>query len=337
MELKPVDNKNIWDRFVLSHNPNVFLQSWSWGEFYQALGEKIFRLGFFEKKRLVGVSLLIKEQAKRGTYLSCPGGPLFDWQNQNYFKEFVSYLKNLGKLEKAVFIRVRPSISDNDQNRRFFKKAGFLNAPMHMHAETTWQLDLSSPESELLAGMRKTTRHCIRKATKGKVRILFSRDIRDIKILYRFQLDTAKRHKFVPFSYEFLRKQFEVFTGDNQALLLLAEYQKKIIAVSMIIFYGDTAVYHYSGSTHGASRVPASHLIQWEAIKEAKKRGCRIYNFWGIAPNDNPRHRFAGVTTFKKGFGGQRVNWLHAQDLPLSIRYGVTYCFETLRRVFRHL
>ena len=31
------------------------LQSWEWGEFRRALGQKVVRIGFFEKEKLIGV------------------------------------------------------------------------------------------------------------------------------------------------------------------------------------------------------------------------------------------------------------------------------------------
>ena len=80
-----------------------------------------------------------------------------------------------------------------------------------------------------------------------------------------------------------------------------------------------------------------SYFLQWQIIKEAKNRGIKYYNFWGIAPNDNPNHRFAGVTMFKTGFGGERIDWLHAHDLPISNKYWLTYLFESGRRIFRRL
>jgi len=107
--------------------------------------------------------------------------------------------------------------------------------------------------------------------------------------------------------------------------------------MAIIIFYGDTAYYHFSASVSGHNELPFSYFLQWEIIKEAKKRGIKHYNFWGIAPNSNPKHRFAGVTLFKTGFGGERVDWLHAHDLPVSPLYYLTYTFETCRRVLRRL
>lgn len=337
MKIKLVATKKDWEAFSLSQKPNVFLQSFNWGEFHQKIGKSIFRLGFWEGKKLVGVALIIKEEAKRGVYLSCPGGPVINWQKKEVFLKFIEYLKNLSQEEGAAFIRIRPSILSSEENRSLFQKAGFVNAPMHMHAETTWQLALSGSEEELLSGMRKTTRYLIRRALREGVEVKTTKDPAMIETLYQLQMETARRHRFVPFPQDFLEAQFKIFTHEDQALLFVARYQKKILAVSMIIFYGDTAVYHYSGSSSLFPKVPASYLIQWEAIKEAKRRNCLIYNFWGIAPSDDPRHRFAGVTTFKKGFGGQRVDYLHAQDLPLGGRYWFTFGFETLRRLLRRL
>ena len=43
----------------------------------------------------------------------------------------------------------------------------------------------------------------------------------------------------------------------------------------------------------------ASYSLQWEAIREGKKRECLTYDFLGIAPPDEPEHHLAGVTDFK--------------------------------------
>lgn len=286
---------------------------------------------------MVGAALLIKEKAKRGAHLACPGGPLlFTWSKEN-LELFVKEMIRLSRKEGAVFLRVRPSILNTQEHRRLFQEIGFNNASTHMHAETTWQLNLAPSEEELLVKMRKTTRYCIRRAVRDGVRIFRSQKIEDVDLLYRLQMEAVRRHKFVPFSKEFLQKQFQAFSQDNQTSLFLADYKGQILSVAMIIFYGDMAVYHYSGTASKHPKIFSSYLLQWEVIKEAKKRGCRVYNFWGIAPTDDPKHRFAGVTTFKKGFGGERVDYLHAQDYSLSHFYWLTYIFETIRRKRRGL
>ena len=132
-------------------------------------------------------------------------------------------------------------------------------------------------------------------------------------------------------------KQFEAFSSDNQVQLFKAVLNNQVLAIAFIIFYGQEAVYHYAGSADEVRHIPASYALQWEIIKQAKKRGFLNYNFWGIAPTDNPRHRFAGVTLFKTGFGGSRVDYLPAHDLIIKSQYWLTYLFETIRRHIRHL
>lgn len=336
MKIKSINNKKAWEAFVLEHPQVNFLQSWNWGEFQQSLGKKVFRLGFYSGERLVGITLLIKESAKRGSYLTCPGGPLLDNKKAS-FKFFIKAIKQIAKEEAVVFIRIRPSLLESQKNQQFFKESGFIPAPMHMHAETTWQLDLTQSIEEILKNMRKTTRQAIKKAEKNNVVIRTTTSSQAVKRLYDLQIATAKRQGFVPFSFEFFSQQFQVFSQDNQAVIFEACVDKELIASAMIIFYGQEAVYHYAGSTLLARQVSAAHLLQWTAIQAAKERGLKRYNFWGVVPEHKPNHRFWGVTIFKKGFGGFMINYLHAQDLPMKKSYWLTYIFETLRRLYRRL
>jgi len=337
MEIKKITDKKIWEDFVLSQHPNTFLQSWHWGEVHQRLGKRIFRLGLFDNQKLIGAAQLIKEEAKRGTHFIIPAGPiLIDWQ-EIILGFFIEEIKKLAEKEGAIFVRVRPNIENSKANSLLFKKMGFVIAPMYLHAESTIQLDLNLSEVELLSQMRKNTRYAIRRAERDGVQTVVSRNSKDIDLLYKLQMETVKRHHFSPFSKEFFDQHFQAFLADNQIVFIKALYQGEVLSIGMFIFYGDTAVYHYSGSSSKHPKIPAAYAMLWQAIREAKKRGCRIFDLWGIAPTDNPRHRFSGVTLFKKGFGGSRVDYLHAQDLPLSRLYWLSFIFETARRLKRRV
>jgi peptidoglycan pentaglycine glycine transferase (the first glycine) len=337
IKTKIIKNKRQWERLLNSSRQVNFLQSWYWGEANKRQGYKIFRLGYFNKQKLVGISLLIKKVARRGTFLVCPGGPIINWSKLVYFKTFALQLKKIGEKENCDFARVRPQIADNLTNQIIFKNAGFRSAPMHLHAQSTWQLKLNKSEEALLKDMRKTTRYLIRKAIKENVKIVKSSNPKDVDLLYQLQLETAQRQSFVPFPKKYLSAEFKAFFKSRKIKILKAYYQKQLLAIAFIVFYGREAVYHYSASSSNFPKIPATYLLIWEAIKEAKKRKLDIFNFWGISPNDDVNHRFSGVSLFKKGFGGFRVNYLPAQDLAISLKYWLTYIFENLRKLNRNL
>lgn len=332
-----VNNKNKWEDFVLGKKPSSFLQSWAWGETNKKIGSKIFRIGFKKGGKIVGACLLIKEGAKRGPHFVVPGGPVINWQNKYLVSFFISTIKDLAKKEKVWFVRIRPEVKDGQVSRKYFKNLGFVPAPMHLHAQNTWVLEIQKSDEEILAGMRKSTRYLVRRSLKSNLMLKTSEDPKEASLLYSLQKQTAKRHGFVGFSKKLFESEIESFAEDNNALVFTCYSGNKPLAAAIIIFYGDTAYYHFSGSRSDFSQTPFSYFLQWKIIQESRKRGLRYYNFWGISPNNNPKHRFFGVTLFKTGFGGRRVDWLQAQDFPVSPFYWATYLFETGRRFFRHL
>lgn len=335
---KEVSNKNEWEDFIEKHNEANFLHSWYWGEFHKRLGQKIERSGFYQNNKLEGVMLSIVEKAKRGQYLIVPAGPVINWKNDEIVHSFVKQIRKIAILNNCSFIRVRPQLIDSDFPRNLFKKLGFVTAPMHLHAELTSQLDITKPEEELLKQMRKTTRHEIKSAINQNIKILKSEDPKDIKGFYDLQIQTSKRQKFVPFSYKYLYEQFKIFAQNNMALLYKARMGKKLLAQAFVIFYGREAVYHYGASTDEGRKYPGAYLIQWQAISEAKKRGMTSYNFWGVSPIDKSEHRFHGLSLFKRGFGGEDVEYLHAQDLVIDYpKYFINYAIETIRKFTRNL
>ena len=335
---KQVDNKKVWEDFMSLHPEANFLQSWYWGEFHESLKNDIQRTGFYNENKLVGVMLSAVENAKRARYLTVPGGPIIDWTTSDVVNCFAEEVKKIAKVHNCVFVRVRPQLESSEFSKSLFKQHGFINAPMHLHAELTSQLDITKDEQTLLSKMRKTTRYEIKKAISMKIKITTTNDPSEIEKFYDLQIETAKRQNFVPFSYEFLYEQFKVFAQNNKALLYSAEFENKLLAQAFIIFYGNEAVYHYGASTDEGRKYPGTYLIQWEAILEAKKRGMSRYNFWGVSPINNPKHRFYGLSLFKRGFGGKDVEYLHAQDLVINYpKYLINFAVETIRKKMRNV
>jgi len=337
--IREVEDKNLWENFVARQGENTFLHSWNWGEFNRTQGSKIWRLGVFNDGSLWGVALVIKVKARRGTFLFVPQGPIFSdnfqFRTLN-FQFLVDYLKDLASEENCDFIRVSPALDSSEENQKLFQGIGFRQAPIHMHAELMWILDITSKEEKLLKDMRKTTRYSIHKAEKEGVQVIKSVSSDDVLRFNEVYKETARRHDFTPYSFDYLEKEFDSFINDNQVLVFLAKYKEKIIASAMIIFYDGAAFYHHGASSAKYSNVPAAYLLQWEAIKEAKSRGCRLYNFWGIS-DESGNHPWAGLTLFKKGFGGFSKEYLPAQDLPLRPQYWLSFMVEKIRKAKRHL
>lgn len=336
--VKAITKREVWEKFILSYPEANFLQSFNFGQFQQNLGKPIYRVGFFQNKKLAGVMLCIVEKAKRATYLTVPGGPLINWESKQQVKLFQETVQKIAKVEKCSFVRVRPQILENEGNSKLFKSLGFKNAPMHLHAELTRQLDLSKSEEELLSKMRKTTRYEIKQAVKLGIKVTKSTNPADIDEFWKLQKETAKRQHFVAFDKKFLKVQFSVFASSDQVLLYTAYLGKLKLAQAFIIFYGAEADYHYGAGTLEGRKYPGAYLIQWEAIKEAKKRGLKRYNLWGVAPEGDTQHRFWGVSVFKRGFGGQDLEYLHARDLIINpLSYKLNWAIEVVRKKSRRV
>jgi len=103
----------------------------------------------------------------------------------------------------------------------------------------------------------------------------------------------------------------------ENAQLLTAEYQGSIIAGGIFVYLDECGIYYYGASDNEYRNLMAPYLIQWEAIKEAKKRGCKTYDFLGVAPENAKNHPWAGVTEFKKKFGGQIIDYPTAKEMVL--------------------
>jgi len=350
MEIKNIEDKGIWENFLLKCEEKTFLDSWNWGEFQKMMGNKIWRLGIYFGRELFSTTLVVKIKARRGTFLFVPHAPTiiqnskFKIQNDKLkfkikiLEILLEELKKIAKDERASFIRIAPIWERSEENNKIFKDLGFREAPIHMHPEVTWELDIAKPEEELLMNMRKTTRYLIRQAQKIEdIKVEQSNTLEAIAEFNKLYQETVDRHHFIPFSLDYLKNEFSAFSPDNEISIFLGKYKNEIVSTGIFVFWQNIGFYHHGASSLKYPKIPISYLLLWEAIKEAKQRGCQKFNFWGISPENQRNHPWYGLTLFKMGFGGYKKEYVKTRDLPLSKKYWLTYFFEKLRKTKRGL
>ncbi|MBP9814462.1 peptidoglycan bridge formation glycyltransferase FemA/FemB family protein [Candidatus Woesebacteria bacterium] len=330
--IKPIEEQSEWEWFMLRHSPVALFQSWLWGEVQKKSGEAVWRYGVYDKKTLRGVFMMIHVRAKRGSFLHVRHGPVLDSFDHDLWESVLDYLRQEGKKLGCYFVRVGPLVFESEETRAWEKSFHLIPAAIHhMDSEYCWALDLAPSEDELLSTMRKTTRYEIRRAQKENVEVIKTTNATYISEFFDLYKATSTRHGFVP--HHGIAEEFEVYAKKQQAVLYIGKHEGKTLAAAIILYYGNQAIYHHGASI--SSHVPASTLVQWEAIKDAKKRGMNVYNFWGIAPENSPKHPWRGITLFKKGFGGRDIEYIHAHDMPISPLYVIPRAIETIRRILR--
>ena len=336
MEIKDVTSKEEWEGFVGNHPEANFLQSWQWGEFHKARGKKVLRRGVYKDGKLIGVYTGQVENARRGKRIEIAGGPIIDWEDKNVVESTTNDIKEQAKALNVVFARVRPQLPQSQEAEELFVANGYKKAPMYLSVELAGVLDLNKDEEEILKGMRQRLRRALRKAAKNDITVETSTNPQDIDTFYDIQMQTAKRHEFVAFGREFLKKQFKAFADEGQAVIYTAKHNGEILAQNFMIFYGNEASYHYGVSTELGTKLSGAPLLHMQAMRDARDRGIKRYNFWGIVGEDETDHRFYGVSVFKRGFGVDELQYLPAHDLIVDPkRYAGTWLIETARRKIR--
>lgn len=339
MKIIDATDQKKWDKFITSHDDANFLQSWAWGDFHEARGKKVVRrIALDNDENIIAAYVGQVETAKRGTYMAIAGGPIMDWGKKSLREAIFADIKAQAEAAKCVFVRIRPQILETEKNRKLFKDLGLRPAPIYLSVELAGVLDISKPEEEILANAAQGLRRKIRKAEKNEITVSTSTDPKDIHEFYQIELETAKRHGFVEFSESFLTKQFEAFAKYDEVKLYAAKLGDEILAQNFMIFYGNEASYHYGVSTALGTKYSGAPLLHMQAMRDARERGIKRYNFWGITGLDETKHRFYGVSQFKRSFGVEELQYLHAHDMVIKpAKYRLDYAVEKLRAKIRHV
>lgn len=284
----------------LYQKKNNFFQSKEWFSFQESYGREIVSFG-----------------SCSGISLSLPLKKEFIWIQKGPSKNAdIKELIEKAKKTEAVFLRIEPENMDEKEAKKYgFKKVtGKTLLSGQKSPKKTLVLDISNEEEEILSQMKQKARYNIRLSERKGVKV---EKTDDADTLYELLAKTAMRDKgYAPHERKYYKEMIKSLPENTQ--IFVAKKDGESLAAVLVSFYGEVATYLHGGFSEKHRNLMAPYLCQWEAIREARNRGCKYYDFWGIAETDSEDDPWAGITRFKKGFGGEEVSFAGSYDLILS-------------------
>ncbi len=229
-----------------------------------------------------------------------------------------------------------------EEKNMHVKNFNIMQSNVAIQPPDTVLLQLHASEDELLANMKSKWRYNIRLAEKKGVIVEayhsddegFSQAFEHFYTLFE---ETSKRDgvNFHAKSYYLDLLNRSSSSEPIRITLYLAKHETDYLAGIITLFCEREAVYLYGASGNIKRNYMPAYLLQWTAIKDAKKFGSPVYDFYGIPPTDDEHHPMHGLYLFKTGFGGDIIHRPGSFDIPLKpFTYHMYTMAEKLRAWF---
>ncbi len=317
MLLRPLreEEKSLYNSAV--HHP---LQTWEWGDFRKKTGVQVERVGFFENGKIQkALQVFFHPLPNLGMTVGYfPKGEMPD-------EEQLNTLRQLGKKHNAIFVKMEPNIAHlvsapsghYDISQFLLKNGAQVGRPLF--TKYTFQLNLAPTEEELFAHLSSKTRYNVNLAAKKGVKIFENTTKAGLEQYLQILKETTTRQGFYAHSPAYFQTMWDVLGQSGFFRIFEAVYQDQVLT-SWVMFMFDGVLYYPYGASRNIHRdVMANNLMMWEMIKFGKRNGCRMFDMWGsLGPEPNEKDPWFGFHRFKKGFGGDLVEFLGTYDLVLN-------------------
>lgn len=308
-----------WNKFLENHPEAHLLQMGEWGELKKDFGwtpERFILAQPPAGNNEIGAQILFR-RLPLGLTLGYMPKPVDGGQWAVDGGRFWREVDSVCKQNHAIFLKVEPDVW-TDEFR--LSHSTFRISPHNIQPPRTIVISIKENEDVILARMKPKCRYNIRLAEKKGVTVCAWDDIAGF---HEMMTVTGGRDHFGVHSREYYQRAYELLHSKGTCELLVAEYEGKPLAALMVFANGNRAWYVYGASNDQERNRMPTYLLQWEAIRWAKARGCEEYDLWGV-PDENEetlesnfesRHDgLWGVYRFKRGFGGQVKRAAQAVD-----------------------
>lgn len=302
----PVLSSKEWDEFLEKYPNAHILQTSKWGELKSQFGWEIVHVA----EGSTGAQILFRRLFSFSiAYI--PKGPVGDDWNP-----IISSIHQECKKRRAILLIIEPDMwesGDNYAGLSFLDRQnlkGFRIGEQSIQPRRTIVVGIGKADDQILSAMKQKTRYNIRLAEKKGIRVRMSSDLACFNNLMQV---TGSRDNFAVHHASYYDAAFRLFEPQGNCAILIAEFNHEPLASLMVFRQGNRAWYFYGASSDQHRELMPAYLLQWEAIKWARQRGCLTYDLWGVPDEDETtleanftsnNQGLWGVYRFKRGFGG---------------------------------
>lgn len=316
-----------WDDFLAVHPRGHLLQTPSWGALKSAFGWESQLVPWRDGERFTAGAQVLYRWLPGGRFLTVayvPRGPVLNWDEPGQVRSILTAVTDEARLRHAVFVRIEPNLQDDERSGpdKLLEEMGYRPVDRSIQPRRTIVVDIAGTEDEIIGRMKQKTRYNIRLAARKGVTVRQGGRA-DLDAFVLLMQATGSRQDFGVHSPDYYRVAYDQFAASGRVGLLLAEYRGRPLAALMVFTLGKTAWYLYGASTNEERQRMPAYLLQWEAMRWARARGCTQYDLWGVPDEDEETLEAGiadrseglwGVYRFKRGFGGRLIRWAGAYD-----------------------
>lgn len=311
-------------------HPTSFTQAPFYGAWQARDGKTVVYFVAEADDTAVAAGLAVKYDAPGGiSFFYCPYGPIASEWSSELFEACKQFLTVVAKKHGATFVRLDtdklldvPGVSSI---------ANKLASTASLQPRAEWLLSVTPDQETLWMALTRHARYNVRLAERANAKIeLFAPAAAPLDTFMELMGVTAGRDKFSIQSRQYYEAVLQSVPAEN-GFVSLCTIDDKPAAVALFAHYDGVLHYVFAGSSDEFRKIAPPYFVIWNATLEAKKRGLHTLNFGGIS-DDVKGHHLAGVTSFKKRFGGYAVTHKNPVDLVANpLKYTAFKLYKTLR------
>lgn len=310
-----------------------FLQAPLYGRLQAADGKTVVYFAGFDasngKAAICG--LTVRYMAPGGlNFLYCPYGPTARNWTPELMRALQRFFKPVAARLNCAFVR----LDANGITATGVKKPipDLLARTASLQPRAEWVLDITPDEDTLWMAFHKHARYNVRLAERANAAIrLYKPKDAPLNDFYSLMQTTGSRDGFGIFNKTYYEAYLHTLAND-EGFVVLCLINGKPAAAGLFVTYDHQAHYVFAGSSDDFRKIAPAYSVIWRAIQESKKRGCTLFNFGGVT-DAVKGHDLSGVTSFKKRFGGYRVEHANPVDLVYKpLRYQAFKLYKTIKR-----
>ena len=321
-----------YEAFVQGHPKGNFAQSSYWAKQKSAWTWRAIACRGEDGKIKGTLSILIRKMPGFGrAMMYASRGPVCDIDDYATMDELFAKARELAKEFKAYVFKIDPDIPSSETAfTDYMLKYGFVLKSGGAEFESVqpqyvFRLYLNGRnEEELMASFHQKTRYNIRLAQRKGVQVeICGKEM--VPEFGRLMVTTGVRDGFVTRPPEYFAEMLDNL-GEHARLYMAfidepqedGSTKRKAIAGTLAIWYGDKVWYLYGANSNEDRNYMPNYLLQWNMIRWAVEKGCRVYDFRGVPGDVGEDHPLYGLVKFKRGFNGDYTEFVGEMDLVLS-------------------